>query len=64
MCGCGCCCVQVASFEAAVANDHKKVSATLTTSINAAKKKLADKFQAIEALSNKYQQVRAAAATA
>lgn len=47
-----------------MANDHKKVSATLTTSINAAKKKLADKFQAIEALSNKYQQVRAAAATA
>lgn len=40
-----------------MAKDHKQVMNSLTGATNAAKKKLADKFHAIEDLNAKYQQV-------
>lgn len=46
------------AFEAAVAKDHKQVMSSMTGGLSSAKKKLADKFQAIEQLNAKYQQVR------
>jgi hypothetical protein len=49
---------QVQAFEAAMAKDHKQVMNSLTGATNAAKKKLTDKFHAIEDLNTKYQQVR------
>lgn len=44
-------------MEAAVAKEHKQVMSSMTGSLNTAKKKLTDKFQAIEQLNAKYQQV-------
>jgi dihydrodipicolinate synthase/N-acetylneuraminate lyase len=49
--------VQVQDLEAAVAKDHKQLANSLTATAIAAKKKLQEKFKAIEELSDKYQQV-------
>lgn len=49
--------LQVQAFEASVAKDHKQFASTVTNSMTATKKKLVEKFQVIEDLSAKYQQV-------
>lgn len=52
-----CVVLQVQAFEASVAKDHKQFASTVTNSMTTTKKKLVEKFQVIEDLSAKYQQV-------
>lgn len=42
---------------AAMAKDYKQLASGITSATNGAKKKLTDKFQVIEEISNKFQQV-------
>lgn len=54
------CCVgllQVQAFEATVAKEQKEMQQTAAAAFGGAKKKLTDKFKAIEELNTKYQQV-------
>lgn len=49
--------LQVQALEAALAKEHKQLSNSITAAATTAKKKLQDKFKAIEELNVKYQQV-------
>jgi hypothetical protein len=49
--------VQVQALEAAVAKDRKQLTNSLTAATATGKKKMQEKFQAMQEMSNKFQQV-------